>query len=159
MQIAKNTVVVLHYELLDIDGRLIEKTDEPIEYLHGGYQGIFPLVEEALDGKNAGDSCRIRLEPDDAFGEYDAELVHVEPRSKFSGDVAVGMQFEGTGDDSGESVIYTVTDIAEDKVVVDGNHPLAGRTLDFSCTVAAVRSATAEEVRHGHVHDPHGHHH
>lgn len=159
MQVAKDTVVALSYELFDADGKLIEKTDEPIEYLHGGYDGIFPLVERALDGKTIGESCRVRLEPDDAFGEYDAELVHVESRDKFPGNVGVGMQFEGRSSTSNEMLVYTVTDIAEDKVVVDGNHPLAGRALDFSCTVAAVRSATDEEVRHGHVHGPHGHHH
>lgn len=159
MQIAKDTVVALNFELFDVDGNLIEKTDAPIEYLHGGYDGIFPLVEKALDGKGVGDSCRVRLEPDDAFGEYDAELVHVEPRSKFPTNVGVGMQFEGQSSESGEMLVYTVTDIAEDKVVVDGNHPLAGQTLDFACTVASVRSATNEELQHGHVHGPHGHHH
>ena len=159
MQVAKDTVVALSYELFDTDGNLIEKTDQPIEYLHGGYDGIFPLVERALDGKNIGDTCRVRLEPEDAFGDYDAELVHVEPRSKFPGNVGVGMQFEGRGSTSEETLIYTVTDIAEDKVVVDGNHPLAGQTLDFACTISAVRTATDEELRHGHVHGPHGHHH
>ena len=159
MQVVKDTVVALSYELFDTDGNLIEKTDQPIEYLHGGYDGIFPLVERALDGKNIGDTCRVRLEPEDAFGEYDAELVHVEPRAKFPGNVGVGMQFEGRSSTSDEMLVYTVTDIAEDKVVVDGNHPLAGQTLDFACTVSAVRTATDEEVRHGHVHGPHGHHH
>lgn len=159
MQVGKDTVVALHYELFDVDGNLIEKTDAPIEYLHGGYHGIFPLVEHALDGKGVGDSCRVRLEPDDAFGEYEAELVHVEPRGKFPDDVSVGMQFEGQGERSSETLLYTVTDIAEDEVVVDGNHPLAGQTLEFSCTVAGVRSATTEEVTHGHVHGPHGHKH
>ena len=159
MQIAKDTVVALTYELHDTDGKLIEKTDGPIEYLHGGYDGIFPLVEKALAGKSAGDSCRVRLEPDDAFGEYDAGLVHLESTSKFPETVAIGMQFEGRGAESGTSLIYTVTDIAGDKVVVDGNHPLAGKALDFSCTVSAVRVATAEEVSHGHVHGDGGHHH
>jgi FKBP-type peptidyl-prolyl cis-trans isomerase SlyD len=159
MQVAKDTVVALSYELFDTDGNLIEKTDQPIEYLHGGYHGIFPLVERALDGKNIGDTCRVRLEPDDAFGEYDAELVHVEPRAKFPGNVGVGMQFEGRSSTTDEMLVYTVTDIAEDQVVVDGNHPLAGQTLDFACTISAVRTATDEEVRHGHAHGPHGHHH
>ena len=159
MQVAKNTVVALNYELSDADGKLIEKTDAPIEYLHGGYDGIFPLVEKALAGKSAGESCRVRLEPDDAFGEYDAGLVHLEPRSKFPDNIAVGMQFEGRGVESGTTIIYTVTNIAEDKVVVDGNHPLAGKALDFICTVAAVRAATQEELSHGHVHGAHGHHH
>ena len=159
MQVAKNTVVSLNYELSDADGKLIEKTDAPIEYLHGGYDGIFPLVEQALAGKSAGESCRVRLEPDDAFGEYDAGLVHLEPRSKFPDNITVGMQFEGRGTESGAALIYTVTEIADGKVVVDGNHPLAGRTLEFSCTVTSVRAATSEEITHGHVHGAHGHHH
>lgn len=159
MQIAKDTVVMLQYELSDADGNLIEKADTPIEYLHGGYHGIFPQVEQALDGKNVGDSCEVRLAPDDAFGDYDSDLVHIETRDKFPESVAVGMQFEGRGEDSGEALVYTVTDIAEDKVVVDGNHPLAGQTLNFSCTVAGVRVATSEEVSHGHAHGAHGHHH
>jgi FKBP-type peptidyl-prolyl cis-trans isomerase SlyD len=159
VQIKKNTVVSLRYELLDADGKTIEKTDAPIDYLHGGYDGIFPMVEQALAGKTAGDECRVTLGPDDAFGDYDAELVHLEPRSKFPDNIAVGMQFEGRGTESGATLIYTVTEIADDKVVVDGNHPLAGRTLQFSCTVTAVRAATQEELAHGHVHGAHGHHH
>lgn len=159
MQIAKDTVVTLQYELSDADGNLIEKAGAPIEYLHGGYQGIFPQVEKALDGKSEGDSCQVRLAPDDAFGDYDSDLVHIETRDKFPESVAVGMQFEGRGENSGEALVYTVTDIAEDKVVVDGNHPLAGQTLNFSCTVAGVRAATSEEISHGHTHGAHGHHH
>lgn len=159
MRIDKDTVVELTYELTDTDGRVIERTDDPIEYLHGGYDGIFPLVERALSGKGVGDSARVRLEPDDAFGEYDAELMHLEPRSKFPADVEVGMRFEGRGMESGTKLVYTVTDVAEDKVVVDGNHPLAGRTLQFTCTVTAVRAATEDEIAHGHVHGAHGHHH
>jgi len=159
VQIGKDTVVELSYELTDADGKLIERTEDPIEYLHGGYDGIFPLVERALAGKSVGDSCRVRLEPDDAFGEYDAELMHLEPRNKFRPDVAVGMRFEGRGVESGTKLVYTVTDVAEDKVVVDGNHPLAGRTLQFTCNVTAVRAATAEEIEHGHVHGAHDHHH
>jgi len=159
VQVGKNTVVGLTYELTDTDGRVIEKTDGPIEYLHGGYDGIFPLVEQALAGKTVGDSCRVRLEPDDAFGKYDAELMHLEPRSKFPADIAIGMRFEGRGVESGTTLVYTATNVAEDKVVVDGNHPLAGRTLQFECTVTAVRAATAEEREHGHVHGAHGHEH
>jgi FKBP-type peptidyl-prolyl cis-trans isomerase SlyD len=159
MQITRNTVVALQYELSDTDGNLIEKTDAPVEYLHGGYAGIFLLVEQALDGKSEGDSCQVKLEPDDAFGDYDAELVHVESRDKFPQNVEVGMQFEGAAESRGDALVYTVTDIAEEKIVVDGNHPLAGQTLHFSCTVSGVRTATAEELEHGHVHGEHGHHH
>jgi len=159
VQVGQDTVVELTYELTDSDGKLVERTEDPIEYLHGGYDGIFPLVERALAGKNVGDSCRVRLEPDDAFGEYDAELMHLEPRNKFPADVAIGMRFEGRGVESGTKLVYTVTDVADDKVVVDGNHPLAGRTLQFTCTVTAVRVATVEEIAHGHVHGAHDHQH
>ena len=159
MPIDKDTVVALTYELYDTDGALVEKTDAPVEYLHGGYEGIFPLVEHELDGKDVGDTCRVRLEPDDAFGEYDAGLVHLESRDKFPDNVTVGMQFEGRSEQSGETLVYTVTDVADDKVVVDGNHPLAGRVLEFDCKVIGVRAATKEELTHGHVHGPGGHHH
>lgn len=159
MQIAKDTVVSLTYRLLGSDGEVIERADEPISYLHGGYQGIFPLVEAALDGKSAGDRCEVRLEPEDAFGDYEAGLVRVEPRRLFPPNLKLGMQFEGSAEESGDARVYAVTDIAEDKVVVDGNHPLAGQTVVFSCVVTEVRAASAEELAHGHVHGAHGHAH
>ena len=159
MQIGKDTVVGLEYQLFDTEGELIEKTDEPIEYLHGGYGGMFPAVEKALEGKDVGETCRVRLTPDDGFGDYDAELVHIEPRDKFPDHVEVGMQFEGKGEESGDTIVYTVTDVADGKVVVDGNHPLAGQTLHMECTITTVRAASAEEVSHGHAHGAHGHHH
>lgn len=158
MQIAKNTVVSLTYKLTGTDGNLIEETEQPISYLHGGYQGIFPGVEKALDGQQSGFKCDVKLEPEDAFGEYEAGLVRVEARNLFPPNVKVGMQFEGSAE-SGETRVYTVTDIADDKIVVDGNHPLAGQAVVFSCVVTEVRPASAEEVKHGHVHGPHGHHH
>ncbi len=159
MPIGKDTVVGLRYQLFDTDGQLLEETDEALEYLHGGYGGMFPAVENALEGRNVGETCRVRLGPADGFGDYDADLVHIEPRDKFPDNVQVGMEFEGTGEDSGDTVVYRVTDIAEDKVVVDGNHPLAGQTLHFECTVTSLRPASAEELSHGHVHGAHGHHH
>src|SRR5688572_28874926 len=116
MQRGKNTVVTLKYQLYGSDGELIEQTEEPVEYLHGGYGNMFPAVEKALEGKNVGETCRVRLTPDDGFGDYDAELVHVEPRDKFPGHVEIGMQFEGSGEESGETIVYTVTDVAEEKV-------------------------------------------
>lgn len=159
MQVGRNTVVTISYELFDSAGKLIEKTAEPISYLHGGYHGIFPRVEDVLDGKGVGERCQIRLEPEDAFGEYDAQLVRTEPRDRFPANVKVGMQFEGAPEGSKEYITYTVTDVTDDQVVVDGNHPLAGQTLVFNCTVTHVRTATGEELTHGHVHGPHGHHH
>jgi FKBP-type peptidyl-prolyl cis-trans isomerase SlyD len=159
MQIAKNTVVSIEYELYNGDGDLIEKTDEPLEYLHGGYGGMFAAVEKALEGKDVGESCRVRLAPDEAFVDYDPDLVHIEPRDKFPDDVEVGMQFEGSDDESDDPIVYTVKSIVEGKVEVDGNHPLAGETLHIQCTVADVRNASAEEISHGHAHGAHGHHH
>ena len=159
MQIAKDMVVSINYELSDSAGAMIEKTSSPISYLHGGYQGMFPAVETALDGKTIGDACEVQMQPEDAFGDYDEKLVRVEPRDRFPENVAVGMQFEGAPEGSSRNTIYTVTDIAEEKVVVDGNHPLAGRSLVFSCTVTDVRAATSEELAHGHVHGPGDHHH
>ena len=159
MRIEKNTVVSLNYELSDTTGNILEQTDTPISYLHGGYGGIFPLVEEALHEKEIGYSCAVSMEPDDTFGEYDAELIRVEPRSSFPENVAVGMHFEGGAEGSDDVIIYKVTDVTDDTVVVDGNHPFAGMTLNFSCTVTNVRPATSEEISHQHVHGAHGHEH
>lgn len=155
MKITKDTVVSLRYELFDSEGELLEKVEDPVSYLHGGYDGIFPLVEEALHGKQVGDQCSITLQPDDAFGEYDHDLVEVEARSSFPEEVAVGMQFEGgpEGTDEEDFMLFTVVDVTNDEVTVDGNHPLAGKTLTFNCSVSGVRAATAEELEHGHVHD------
>jgi FKBP-type peptidyl-prolyl cis-trans isomerase SlyD len=159
VQISKDTVVSLNYELLGAEGGVIEKTDKPISYLHGGYDGIFPRVEEALEGKEAGFVCQVKLEPDDAFGNYESALVRVEPRNLFPAAIKVGMQFEGSAEGSGETRIYTVTAITADKVTVDGNHPLAGQALVFACKVTEVRAASGEELTHGHVHGAGGHHH
>ncbi len=159
MQIAMNTVVSMTYELRDSEGNVLESSAEPVSYLHGGYDNIFPRVEEELHGKSAGDTVEIGLEPADAFGEYDEELVQIEPASAFPIDeLKVGMQFEGE-DESGEVILYTVTDIQDSKVIVDGNHPWAGERVLFKATVTAVRSAIKEEVEHGHVHGAGGHHH
>ena len=158
MSIKKNSVVGLHYEMLDADDRLIDKTEQPIVYLHGGYDGIFPLVEEALHDKKIGDSIDIVLQPDDAFGELDNELVRIEPADAFPTEVKPGMMFEADMPD-GEVALFRVTDVADGKVVVDGNHPLAGRKIRFKAVVDSIRDATEEEIAHGHVHGKHGHHH
>ena len=160
MNIFSNTVVTLTYKLFSASGDLIEESTQPISYLHGGHQGIFPKVEAALAQKTVGDQLSVTLEPEDGFGDYDADLVRVEPQERFPPEVKVGMQFEGQGDgDDRAGIVYTVTDIADGKVVVDGNHQLAGQRLRFDCTVVDVRPATSEELAHGHVHGPSGHHH
>jgi FKBP-type peptidyl-prolyl cis-trans isomerase SlyD len=154
MQVAKNTVVTLDYSVADPDGELVDAGQEPLVYLHGGYDDIFPMIEEAVQGKKIGESVVVKMQPDDAFGEYDAELVQMEPRSAFPKELEVGMQFEGVpeGSDDDDILIYRVTEIADDKVMLDGNHPLAGMALVFTCTVTAVRPASAEEIEHGHFH-------
>lgn len=159
MAIAKNSVVTLHYEMFDANNQLLDKTEEPIAYLHGGYDGIFPLVEEALHGKAVGDVVEVALSPDDAFGEQDPELVRIEDVNVFPVEVEVGMMFEADDPETGDVMIYRVTDVADGKAVVDGNHPLAGMKILFKATVTEVREASAEEIAHGHVHGPHGHHH
>ena len=159
MEIAKNTVVTLNYTVRDPDGNMIDDGHHPLVYLHGGYDGIFPKLEETLHGRNAGEQLQVKLQPDDAFGEYDEELVLVEDQSLFPENIEVGMSFERVTEDGEEEIIYRITDIAEGKVVVDGNHPLAGVALLFDITVAEVREASAEEISHGHVHGAGGHHH
>ena len=155
MEVAKNTIVTLDYNVTDPDGELIDAGKEPLVYLHGGYDDIFPMIEEALQGKKVGESITVKMQPDDAFGEYDAELVQLESRKGFPKELEVGMQFEGVpeGGDDDDILIYRVTEIADDKVVLDGNHPLAGMALVFTCTVTAIRPASAEEIEHGHVHE------
>ena len=140
MSIQKNSVVTLHYEMFDADNQLLDKTVEPVEYLHGGYDGIFPLVE-------------------DAFGEQDPELVRIEDVKVFPVEVEPGMMFEADDPEHGGVLVYRVTDVADGKAVVDANHPLAGMKIRFKATVEAVREATADEIAHGHSHGAHGHHH
>ena len=149
MQIEKNTVVTLEYRVNDSEGFPVDEGAQPLVYLHGGYEGIFDLIEESLQGKRVGDRLEVRLEPADAFGEYDESLVSVEDRSMFPEDLELGMQLEREVEGCADDQLYTVTDITSDKVVTDGNHPLAGMALQFLCTVATVRQATAEEVAAG----------
>ena len=157
MNIGKDTVVTITYIVRDLDGRMLEESDEPVSYLHGGYDNIFPMVEQALEGKVAGDTVDLKLQPADAFGEFDENLVRVEPREAFPPEIEIGMQFVGSPVEGGEELLYTVTDIAEERVVVDGNHPYAGQAVHFQCKVADVRAATRDEVAHRDAHGEHGH--
>jgi FKBP-type peptidyl-prolyl cis-trans isomerase SlyD len=157
VRIERGTVVTLAYELRNADGEPLEEEGARLAYLHGGYGGIFAKVEEALQGKEAGHEVSLTLDPEDAFGEYDAELLRMEPRERFPETLEVGMQFEGVpGEDEEAARIYTVTDIADDKVVVDANHPYAGERVWFKCSVKEVRKATREELAHGHAHEDPG---
>ena len=154
MKIAANTVVSLEVELSDIWGGEIQKSDEPVQYLHGGYGDIFPAVEAALEGKQEKDRVEVRLEPEDAFGDYDEQLLKLAPRGQFPEELEIGMRVEGDAGSDDEGRIYTVTDMAEDAVVLDANHPLAGMALEFRCTVAGVRPATEGEIANRSADDP-----
>ena len=159
MPISRGQVVTLAYEMRNADGEMLEEEDAQLAYLHGGFGGIFPRVEAELEGKDVGHEMDVTLDPADAFGDYDADLLRVEPRNRFPETLEVGMQFEGVpGDREEEARIYTITDITPDTVVVDANHPFAGERLWFKCAVREIRPATAEELRHGHVHGDYGVH-
>ncbi len=149
MQISKGKVVSLDVELSDIWGNLIDRSDELLQYLHGGYGDIFPVVEAALEGKSEKARVEVRLEPEEAFGDYDENLLRVEPRDSFPDALEVGMRFEGGTIGGEEDEIYTVTDIEAGKVILDGNHPLSGMALQFACTVVGVRPATPGEIENG----------
>lgn len=158
MKIEKNVVVTLHYTVADLQGRQLEKSDEPMAYLHGGYGSTLPRIEEALDGRLPGYEVVLQLQAEDAFGLRDEGLARTIPRSEFPPGVKVGGQLQGANDDGTEQV-FTVMKIKGDTVFLDGNHPLAGRALRFRLKVVSVRAATEEEITHRHAHGAHGHHH
>lgn len=147
-KIKRNSVVTLAYTLVDGEGNMLDEGREPLEYLHGGYNSIFVPVEAALHGKAVGDSIAVKLQPADAFGDYDPELLNIVPVDELPQPLTVGMQIEGTPEGGGEEDLFfvTVTDIADGKAVLDANHPLAGISLVFAATVQDVRPATAEEI-------------
>ncbi|MHB8122654.1 MAG: FKBP-type peptidyl-prolyl cis-trans isomerase [Desulfuromonadaceae bacterium] len=147
-QISKDKVVTLSYNLTDPDGNMLDKGNEPIVYLHGGYGGVFTPIEAALEGKASGDLVTVKLQPNDAFGEYDFDLLLVEPVENLPQPLTVGMMIEGDTEEGMEegAVFYTVTEIAEGKAVLDGNHPLSGMALVFIGTVTAIRPATSAEI-------------
>ena len=152
MKIAKNTVVTLDYRATDPAGKVLDEGAEPIVYLHGGYGNLFARLEEFLEGKAVGQTVKVNLLPEDAFGLYEQALVLEEDRAGFP-DLAVGMQFELMNAEGDEETLYRVTAFDDRKVVLDGNHPLAGEALVFHCTVAKVRPASAAEIKQRRVLD------
>ncbi len=145
MRIAPGMLVWLEVKMFDAQGNLLEASEAPLVYLHGA-NDIVAAVEGALEGRTVGDALSLRLEPEQAFGEFDAQLVHVVDRERIGRDVTVGMRIEGLPGARGDTRIYRVTDIAEDVAVLDGNHPLAGMALRFDIKVLAVEAASAEEL-------------
>ncbi len=158
MKIEKDTVVTMRCRIADDKGQLIQDGKAPMSYLHGGHGNTLPKIEEALEGKAVGDQLSLVLAPADAFGEPDPSLLRTIGKSDFPPGVKVGGQLELPGP-QGEPHPFTVMKVKGDTVLLDGNHPLAGRTLKLAITVTEIRAASAEEVAHGHAHGAHGHHH
>ncbi|WP_373187524.1 peptidylprolyl isomerase [Halopseudomonas sp.] len=154
MQIAANKAVSIEYTLTDDAGEVLDSSagGEPMVYLQGA-GNIIPGLEQELEGKEPGDELKVTVEPENAYGEFSAELVAVLGRNMFEGvdELEPGMQFHASGPD-GSTQIVTITAVEGDEVTVDGNHPLAGQRLTFEVKVVDVRDATEDEVAHGHIH-------
>jgi FKBP-type peptidyl-prolyl cis-trans isomerase SlyD len=160
MQIAKNAVVVIDYTLTGPDGNVIDSSvgKQPLPYLHGT-GNLIPGLEKALEGKTAGESLKVTIAPEEAYGVRDDKLVQVVNKSAFQGvpSLSVGQQFRSQTPQG--NAVVTVTKIEGNNVTVDANHALAGVPLTFEVAIKEVRPASAEELAHGHVHGPGGHHH
>jgi FKBP-type peptidyl-prolyl cis-trans isomerase SlyD len=160
MQVESRKVVILNYTLTDNDGRVIDQsTDSSFAYLHGA-DNIIPGLENALHGKKAGDEMNVSVSPQEGYGERDNSKTQQVPKEMFpeGAEIEPGMQFHAQGP-NGETVVVSVTSVENDTVTVDGNHPLAGVHLNFAVEIVEVRDASREEIEHGHVHGPGGHHH
>jgi FKBP-type peptidyl-prolyl cis-trans isomerase SlyD len=145
MKITDGALVSLDVKMYDAQGELLEQSDVPLQYLHG-HEDIFPRIEEALNGKEVGAHLMLQLEPEDAFGDYDADLVMLAPVADLGSDVTVGLRVEATGPQGEDQCVFTITDIADGMAVLDGNHPLAGMALRFDIRVVGVRQATEQEL-------------
>ncbi len=160
MQIGAEKVVSIHYVLTNEAGEQLDASqpDQPLDYLHGA-GNIIPGLEQALEGKIAGDKLEVSIPPESAYGVRNDELVQIVPLEAFqeAGEVQVGSRFHASGPNG--TVLVTVTQVTGEEVTVDGNHPLAGETLNFAVEVASVRDASTEELAHGHVHGEGGHQH
>jgi len=156
MKIAKDKVAAIHYTLKDNEGKVLDSSAgrDPLYYLHGA-GNLIAGMEEGLEGKSTGDKFQLKVAPEKGYGEKDEALLQKVPRSAF-GDQRVerGMQFQ-----TNQGQVVTVTHVGLESITVDGNHPLAGVELNFDVEVMEVRTATADELAHGHVHGPNGHHH
>ncbi|MFW5883240.1 MAG: FKBP-type peptidyl-prolyl cis-trans isomerase [Verrucomicrobiota bacterium] len=161
MDIQKDKVVSIDYKLTDDSGQVLDTSEgrEPLAYLHG-HQNIVPGLEKALEGKSEGESLDVVVEPSEGYGEINQKLVQEVPRSQFpaDADLQVGMMFRAQTND-GQERVFTIKDIGEEVVTVDGNHPLAGANLNFAVQIKSVREASEEELEHGHAHGAGGHQH
>lgn len=156
MQISQHKVASIHYTLTDNDGKVLDSSvgREPLTYIHGT-GNLIPGMEEGMQGKIKGDKFNLKVSPEKGYGVKSDKLLQQVPRSSFGTQpVQIGMQFQ-----TNNGQVVTITKIGLDSITVDGNHPLAGVELNFAVEVLDVRSATTEEISHGHVHGPGGHHH
>ncbi len=158
MKIGKDTVVTMHYKVVNAQGQLLDKAQEPTSYLHGGYENTLPKIEEALEGQDVGFETTLNLAAAHAFGERDETLVQTIAKKDFPPGVKVGGQLRGRPPE-GQEHVFTVIKVKGDQVILDGNHPWAGQNLSLSLKVLEVRAASADEVTHRHAHGAHGHHH
>ncbi len=154
MQIEKNKVVSIHYTLTDNAGKVIDSSDgrDPLLYIQG-IGNIIPGLEEALEGKSKADKLDVTVSPDKGYGNRDERMVQSIPRSNIDGieDIQIGMQLQAQSPD-GQMSLLTVTKVEDETVTVDGNHPLAGETLNFAVEIVDIRDATKDELAHGHAH-------
>lgn len=159
LMIGKNSVVAINYTLTNDAGEVMDSSEgrDPLTYLHGAHN-LIPGLEKQLEGKTAGASFKATIAPADGYGESDPAMIQTLPREMFRGvdNIEVGMGFTAQGPQGQQNIM--VTAINGDEVTVDGNHPMAGKTLHFAVEVISVREATAEEIDHGHVHDGSHHH-
>jgi len=160
MTVAKNKVVLIDYKLTNNAGEVLDSSEggEPLAYIHG-IGNIIIGLEEALEGRQAGEALAVTIPPEKAYGVRDDAKIQAVPRRMFQGvaDIQPGMQFHAQTQNGLE--VVTVAAVTGDMVTVDANHPLAGETLNFDVSILEVREATEEELDHGHVHGPGGHHH
>jgi len=154
MEITQQCVVALTWTLKDTLGEELDVLDEPVEFLIGG-KDLLPVIEAALQGYSAGSSLQLHIEPEQAFGDFNDQLLFLEPRHLFPNDLQEGLTMEGSALPEGchpgapRDALYTITDIYPDHVVLDANHPLAGIAIRISIQIEAVREATEEEIGRG----------
>jgi FKBP-type peptidyl-prolyl cis-trans isomerase SlyD len=160
VEITADRVVLIHYTLKDDAGAVIDSSSggEPLAYIQG-HGNLVAGLEKALEGKKDGDRVAVSVAPADGYGKYDAALIQRVPKRSLqgSGEIKKGMQFQGQTPDGMR--VFTVTAVMGDMITLDGNHPLADKTLHFDLEIVSVREATTEELEHGHVHGAGGHHH
>ncbi len=154
MNITNDCVVALTWVLKDTQGEILDELDDPVEFYLGGHD-LLEKIQQALQGHEVGDLLDLHLEPEEAFGDFDELLVFLEPRALFPVEIEEGMTIEGhalpkgCNEDAPKDVIYTITDIYPEHVVIDGNHPLSGMALRISLKITGVRHATSQEISHG----------